>query len=224
MVSSALSASTIPQGTYFSLHPLSCSLAWLSPRVRPPRENSPIFTVALQSILQRLTLPADPACSSFFYIVEDGIGLFDLLLRFGFHHLAQPKAHPIQHRGHGTGRGQLLLTIALLAQRLQGRLGRQPRVGYARAKRRVLLRMRIGELTKRFSHQRMPLFPAFASTEGSLSPKTKATGSSLRQAKCHGLASPPKDDFGHQRSAPVIFQRHLGFKGTPRRAGHFGGG
>src|SRR5262244_4425268 len=117
MVSSALSSSTIPQGTYFSLHPISCSLAWLSPRVRPPRENAPIFTVALQSILHRLTLPDDPACSSFFYIVEDRVGLFDLLLGFGLHHLAQPKAHPIQHLGHGTGLGQLLLAIALLSQR-----------------------------------------------------------------------------------------------------------
>src|SRR5438128_3360388 len=110
-----------------------------------------MFTVALQSMLKRLTLPDATAWSSFFSIVEDHVGLFDLLLRLGLHHLAQPKAHPIQDLGHGTGRGQLLLAIALLSERLQCRLGRQPRVGEARAKCRVLLRMRIGKLTKRCS-------------------------------------------------------------------------
>src|SRR5439155_9255098 len=108
-------------------------------------------TVALQSMLERLTLPDATAWSSFFYIVEDRVGLFDLLLGLGLHHLAQPKAHPIQDRGHGTGRGQLLLAIPLRFKRLQCRLGRQPRVGDARAKRWVLLGMRIGELTKRCS-------------------------------------------------------------------------
>src|SRR5262249_42817534 len=103
MLSSALSSSTIPHGMYFSLHPISGSVGWLSPRVRPPRENSPIFTVALTSILQRLTPCADPACSSFFSIVEDGVGLCELLLGFGLDHLAQPKAHPIEYLGHRTG-------------------------------------------------------------------------------------------------------------------------
>src|SRR6266568_7278876 len=114
-----------------------------------------MFTVALQSMLKRLTLPEATAWSSFFYIVEDHVGLFDLLLGLGLHHLAQPKAHPIQDLGHGTGRGQLLLAIALLSERVQCRLSRQPRVGYARAKRRVLLRMGVGELMKRFSRLRM---------------------------------------------------------------------
>src|SRR5712692_4003291 len=104
----------------------------------------------------------------FFYIVEDGVGPFALLLGLGLHYLASPKAHQIQDLGHGTGRGQWLLAIALLSERLQCRLGRQPRGGYARAKRRVLLRMRIGKLTKRCSRLRMPVFPAFASTEGRL--------------------------------------------------------
>ena len=80
-------------------------------------------------MLKRLTLPDATAWSSFFYIVEDRVGLFDLLLGLGLHHLAQPIAHPIQDLGHGTGRGQLLLALALLSQRLQCRLGRQPCVG-----------------------------------------------------------------------------------------------
>src|SRR5215475_3738832 len=153
-------------------------------------------TVALQSMLKRLTLPEATAWASFFYIVEDRVGLFDLLLGLGLHHLAQSKAHPIQDLGHGTGRGQLLLAIALLSERLQCRLGRQPRVGYARAKRRVLLCMRIGELTKRCRCLPVPVFPAFASTEGRLRPKTNEPGASLRQAKRHGLASPTKKGFG----------------------------
>jgi len=45
-----LSSSTIPLGYTFSSHPRSWSLAWLSPRVTPPREKSPIFTVALQNL------------------------------------------------------------------------------------------------------------------------------------------------------------------------------
>src|SRR5262245_40017706 len=84
MCNAPLASSTIPHGTYCSWHPLSCSLARWSPRVSPPRENSPMFTVALPSILQRLT-PCDAlAWSSFFYIGEDGVGLFDLFLGLGF--------------------------------------------------------------------------------------------------------------------------------------------
>src|SRR5882672_2812171 len=153
-------------------------------------------TVALQSMLKRLTLPDATAWSSFFYMVEDRVGLFALLLGLGLPHLAQPKAHPIQDFGHGTGRGQLLLTLTLISERLPCRLGRQPRGGYARAKRRVLLRRRIGELPQRCSHLLVPVFPAFASTEGRWSPKTHEPGSSLRQAKRHGLASPTKKGFG----------------------------
>ena len=75
----------------------------------------------LQSMLKRLTLPKATAWSSF-YIIEDRVGLFELLLGLGLDHLAQPKAHPIQDLGHGTGRGQVLRAIALLSERLQGRL------------------------------------------------------------------------------------------------------
>src|SRR6266850_2577911 len=102
----------------------------------------------------------------------------------------------MQDRGHGTGRGPLLLALALLSERLQCRVGRQPRGGEARAKRRVLLCLRIGELTKRCRHLLVPVFPAFASTESRWSPKTHEPGSSLRHAKRHGLASPTKKSFG----------------------------
>src|SRR6266850_2791128 len=132
----------------------------------------------------------------FFDIVEDGVGLWKLLLGLGLDHLAQPKAQAIEHRGHGARGGQLLVAIALLCERRQGRLGRQPRVGQARAKRRVLLCMRLGKLMKRFSRLRMPLCPAFAATEGRLRPKTNDSGASLRQTACHSLAAPTEEGFG----------------------------
>ena len=75
-------------------------------------------------MLKRLTLPAATAWSSFFYIVEDRVGLFDLRLGLGLHPLAQPKAHPMQDLGHGTGRGPLRRALTLRAERLQCRLGR----------------------------------------------------------------------------------------------------
>lgn len=65
----------------------------------------------------------------FLNIIEDRVSLFQLLFGFGFDHLAQPKAHAIQHLGHGTGRGQLVRAIALGAERVQGLLRRQPCVG-----------------------------------------------------------------------------------------------
>src|SRR6266853_1839591 len=53
----------------------------------------------------------------FFNIVENRVGLFDLLLRLRLHDLAQPKAHPIEDLSHRTGRGQLGLAIPLFLQR-----------------------------------------------------------------------------------------------------------
>src|SRR2546427_314568 len=63
-----VSSSTRPYGIYFSLHPRSWSLALLSPRVCPPRENAPIFTVALQSMLTRLTCSVASPAPSFFML------------------------------------------------------------------------------------------------------------------------------------------------------------
>ena len=37
-----------------------------------------------------------------FNIVDNGVGLSNLLLRFGFDHFAQPKSHAIEHLGHRT--------------------------------------------------------------------------------------------------------------------------
>src|SRR5438105_9941047 len=129
----------------------------------------------------------------------------------------------MQDRGHGTGRGPWLRALPLLAERLPCRLDRQPCGGDARAKRRVLVRMRIGELTKRCSRLLGLVFPAFPSTEGRLRPKANEPGSSLRHAKRHGLASPTKQGFGQEGIAPTILHRHLGLKGSPCRPAHLGG-
>src|SRR2546425_5362433 len=123
-------------------------------------------------------------------MVENRIGLFALLLRLGLHDLAQPKAHPIQDLGHRTGRGPLVRALPLVLQRLEGRWGRQPRGGQARAKRWVWLRMGVGTLTKRLGCLRRLLFPAFATTASRLRAQTDAPGSSLCQAQRHGLAPP----------------------------------
>ena len=142
------------------------------------------------------------AWASFFYILKDRISLFDLLLRLGFQHPAQAIAQAIEHLGHGTGRGQLLLAIPLCSQRLQSRLGREACVDQTGAKCRILLRMGIGKLTKRLGSLRLLLFPAFAATESCLSPQTDDPASALGQPKRYGLASPPKDSFRHQGVAP----------------------
>src|SRR4029453_12469259 len=83
--------------------------------------------------------------------------------------------------------------------------------------------MGIGKLTKRLGCLRMLLFPASATTEGRLRTKTPEPGASLRQAKRHGLASPPKKGFGQEGATPTIFHRHLGLKGPPCRPAHLGG-
>src|SRR4030095_13946050 len=181
-----------------------------------------MFTVALPSLLQRLTPCEALAWSSFFYMGEDGVGLFDLLLGLGLDDLAQPKAQALEHLGHRTGCGQELLPIPLRAERLQGGFGRQARVGQAGAKRRVLLRLCIGELTQRFSDLRLPLCPAFAATAGRLRTETHDASASLGQAKRHRLAAPTKDGFRPQGMAVTILQRHLGLKGRPCGAGHVG--
>ena len=158
----------------------------------------------------------------FFDVVKDGVCLFEFLLRFGLHHLAQPKAHTIEDLRHGRRRGQVVRALTLLSEGVQGGLSREPRVSEARAKRRVLLRMRLGELTQRLSRLRIQLFPAFAPTESRLRPQTDDPGLSLGQAKRHGLAPPTQDGFSHQGVALTIFHRHLGLKGAPFGAGHFG--
>ena len=84
--------------------------------------------------------------------------------------------------------------------------------------------MCLGELMQRLRRQRMQLFPALAPAESRLSPQTDDPGSSLGQAKRHGLTPPPQDGFSPQGVALTIFQRHLSLKSAPCGAGHFGGG
>src|SRR6266571_6159641 len=119
--------------------------------------------------------PLLPRGRLFFDVVEDGVGLFDLLLRLGFDHTPQAKAQAIQHGGHRRGRGQLVLLTVLGAQRLQGGFGRQARIGQRGAKRRVLLSMGLGQLTKGLCRLWMLGFPAFAATAGGLGAETYDT-------------------------------------------------
>ena len=85
----------------------------------------------------------------FFDIVEDGIGRFDLLLRFGFEHFAQAKAQAVEYRQPSyEGAGSWSSAIALGSERLQCPFGGQARIGQRRAKRRVLLRMGLRLLTE----------------------------------------------------------------------------
>ena len=93
---------------------------------------------------------------------------FDLLLRLGFDHFAQPKAHPVQHLGHGAGRGQLLLSIALGSESRQRPVGGEPRIGQRGAKRRVLLCMGFGQLPQGGCGLWMRVFPTFTAAEGGL--------------------------------------------------------
>ena len=92
-------------------------------------------------------LPAAIACVSFFEILEDRIGLGNLLLWFGFEDFAEPKAQPIEHARHGAGSREVFLCEALRAERRNRGLGRQPRIGQGRPKRGILLRLRLGECT-----------------------------------------------------------------------------
>ena len=157
-----------------------------------------------------------------FAVVAEGVGLLARLVGCGLHHRAQPTAHPMQDRGHGTGRGPGVLARALLSACVQCRVSRQPRGGDARAKRRVVVRMGGGERLQRFRRLRMQVFPAFAPTAGRWRTETHAPGASLRQATRHGLASPTQDRCGPEGGAPTLLHRHLGPKGSPCRPVHLG--
>jgi hypothetical protein len=64
------------------------------------------------------------------------------------------------------------------------------------------LRMRLGELTQRFSHLRMPLFPAFASTAGGVRPETQDPCASFGKTHLNRATPPPEDGFGQRGGAP----------------------
>lgn len=159
----------------------------------------------------------------FFHMSKNCLRLCDLLLWFGFDHFAQPKAHAIKHRGHRTGRGQLVLTIPLGAQGCQRRFRRQSRLGQGGAERGGLLRVGFRQPPQGLRRLWLRRFPGSTTAEGRLRPETRDPRASLGQAHLNGMTAPPEDGFGQQRVAPTIFQGHLRLKGTPRRSSHFGG-
>ena len=158
----------------------------------------------------------------FFYIVENGIGLFDLLLWFGFHHFPYAKSPTVEHPGHRTGRREVRGVIALGSQRLQSRLGRQTCRGQRGAKCRILLGRRLSQLTQSRGHVGMLVFPACAATAGGLCPKAQDAGTPFGKAQftvCRPQpnmfsawrASPPQyfsviSASKERRVAPVIFE------------------
>ena len=84
-----------PTRTIVSVPPKSGSLALYSPRVFPPRENGPSLTVALPSMLNRLTRGVSWLAWSFFEIGKNRISLGDLFLRLRFEDFAQTIAHAV---------------------------------------------------------------------------------------------------------------------------------
>ena len=175
-------------------------------------------------MLQRLTFPAAVACASFFEVLEDGIGLGNLLLRFGFEDFAQAKAQPIEDGRHRTGGGHLLLGKALGAECRHCRFGRQPRIGQGRPKRRVLLGLRLRQRAQGGGRLRVLVFPALPATEGGLRPHTRHARASLGQADFDSLAAPPEHPLRLAWVARAVLLRHLGLKGPPLGAGHLRGG
>jgi len=162
------------------------------------------------------------AWSSLFSLVEEGVGLFALLVGLGLDDLAPSKAQALAPLGHRPGGGQELLPIPLRSARRQGGFGSPARGGQAGATRRSLLRMGLGELPPRFSDLRMPRCPAFAATAGRLRTETPEASASRGPAKRHRLAAPTTDGFRPQRMAVTILQRHLGLKGAPCGTGQVG--
>jgi hypothetical protein len=137
-----------------------------------------------------------PLVGLFFNIVENGVGLSNLLLWFGFHHFAQPKSHAIEYLGHRTGRGQLVCTIPLGSQGFQSRFRRQSRIGQGGSKRWVLLRVRFRQPLQGFRCLGMRVFPAFATAEGRLPTETHDPCASFGKTHLNGVTAPPEDSVG----------------------------
>jgi hypothetical protein len=156
-------------------------------------------------------------------MVDNGVGLSDLLLWRGLHHCAQPKSPPVQSLGHRTGRGPLVRTIPVSAQGFQRRWRRQSRRGQGGSTCWGLWRVRFRQPGQGCCSLGRCVFPAFAAAEGRLRPETPDPCASFGKTPLNGMTTPPEDGFGQQRGAPTIFQGHLSLKGPSCRSRHFGG-
>jgi hypothetical protein len=83
--------------------------------------------------------------------------------------------------------------------------------------------MRFGQPTQGVSGLGMLVFPAVATAEGRLCTETYDPCASFGEPYFNGMTAPPEKSFGQQGVSPTIFQRHLGFKGSPFRPAHLGG-
>lgn len=114
--------------------------------------------------------------------------------------------------------------MAVGFERLQSPFGSQARRRQRRSKRRVLLGMDLGQLTKGLGHLEMLVFPAFAATASGLSPQTNAPCTPLRQAQLDRVPSPAEHPFSLAGVAAAVFHGHLGLKGAPLGTGHLRSG
>jgi len=99
-------------------------------------------------------------------------------------------------------------------------LGGEARIRQRRAKRRVLLRVRFGQLAPRRGRLRRMLLPAFAPTAGRLRPQAEHARAVFCQARRNGLAAPAQYRLGEPCAAATVFQRHLRLKSTPGGTRH----
>jgi hypothetical protein len=154
---------------------------------------------------------------------KHGVGLGHLFLWCGFDSCAQAKAQTIAHLGHRTGRGDVLLAIALGSQGFQSRVGWQPGRGQRCPKGRSLLGMGFGQPPEGFSRLWVLRFPTLTTTAGRLRPETPDARAS--RGKPHGKspAPPTQDRFGQEGVASTVLHGPLGLTGAPFRPGHLGG-
>src|SRR5262249_14448814 len=153
-----------------------------------------------RSLYQRCSTVCPPALPSlgglFVNIIENSVGLRNLLLRFGFHHFAQPTSHAIEHLGQRRGRGQRGLTIPLGSQSFASRLRCQARLGQGSAKCWGLLPVRFRQPPQGCRGLWMPVVPAFATAAGRLRPETPEPCASFGKTPLHSRTPPTKDGFG----------------------------
>ena len=99
----------------------------------------------------------------------------------------------------------MLLGDPVRPERLASGLGREARIRERRAKRRVLLGVRFGELSQRCGRLRLPLLPTFTPAKGCVRPSTAYACAVFRQPHLHRLAAPAHDRLGEPCAAVTVF-------------------
>jgi hypothetical protein len=143
------------------------------------------------------------------HVGEDGIGLWCLLQRLGFHNPFEPVTHAIEDVTHGSLAGQVVLGVALLGKHLLPQFrGREVGVAAFRFEFWVSLGVRLDEGTDVLCPLRIFLFPARATTSG----KVLHTADALlqfMQALGDGVASPAEAAFSRSGIAVTQFKSNF---------------